>query len=212
PLPPQVRATVESVLGGSAIQEEFAWMSWAGTVWRLTGQAGGTMFVKRAAELAGERDRLAWLAGRWPVPKVAGFFHEFGDDWLVTYAVPGVPMHHTSLGWDPDRVAKPLGEILRGLHSTGGAGCPVGVRDGGDRPVGPELLAFCLQGARRDHLALAMRQRPALAHAVVVDRPHIEPPKLKHQEHLRRPPADPTDLDEAGDQLVVRQRVDVAQR
>src|SRR2546430_5746260 len=68
PLPPQVRATVESVLGGSAIQEEFAWMSWAGTVWRLTGQAGGTMFVKRAAELAGERDRLAWLAGRWPVP------------------------------------------------------------------------------------------------------------------------------------------------
>jgi len=132
PLPPQVRAAVESVLGGSAIQEEFAWMSWAGTVWRLTGQAGGTMFVKRAAELAGERDRLAWLAGRWPVPKVAGFFHEFGDDWLVTYAVPGVPMHHTSLGWDPDRVAKTLGEILRGLHSTEAAGCPFGVRKRGN--------------------------------------------------------------------------------
>ena len=61
------------------------------------------------------------------MPKVAGFFHEFGDDWLVTYEVPGVPMHHTSLGWDPDRVAKTLGEILRGLHTTEAAGCPFGV-------------------------------------------------------------------------------------
>jgi kanamycin kinase len=127
PLPPKVRATVESALGGSAIHEEFAWMSWAGTVWRLTGEAGGGIYVKRAADLAGERDRLVWLAGRWPVPKVAGFFHESGDDWLVTYEVPGVPMHHASLGWDPDRVAKTLGDILRGLHSTEAAGCPFGV-------------------------------------------------------------------------------------
>src|SRR5256885_2865086 len=52
-----------------SIREEFAWMSWAGTVWRLTGDAGVVIYVKRAADLAGERDRLGWLAGRWPVPR-----------------------------------------------------------------------------------------------------------------------------------------------
>jgi aminoglycoside phosphotransferase len=132
PLPPSVRAAAESALGGGAIREEFAWMSWAGTVWRLTGDVGVVIFVKRAADLAGERDRLGWLAGRWPVPRVAGFVHETGDDWLITHVVPGVPMYHPSIGWAPDRVARKLGEILRGLHSTAGVGCPFGVSKRGN--------------------------------------------------------------------------------
>lgn len=127
PLPPSVRAAAESGLGGRTIQEEFAWMSWAGTVWKLSGDGGGVIFVKRAADLAGERDRLAWLADRWPVPRVAGFFHEMGDDWLLTHEVPGLPMYHPSVGWAPDYVAERLGEILGGLHSTAAGGCPFGV-------------------------------------------------------------------------------------
>ena len=59
-------------------------MSWSGTVWRLA-VADRTVFVKRAANLAGERDRLAWLEGSWPVPGVIDFFHEADDDWLVTH-------------------------------------------------------------------------------------------------------------------------------
>lgn len=103
-------------------------MSWAGTVWKLVGESGAVMFVKRAADLTRERDRLAWLRGRWPVPRVAGYFHERGDDWLVTHEVQGVPLYHPSVGWTPDRVAGKLGEILRGLHATEAHDCPFGTR------------------------------------------------------------------------------------
>ena len=127
PLPPSVRAAAETALGGPAVREEFAWMSWAGTSWRLSGR-DGDVFVKRAAELSAERDRLAWLAGRWPVPELVGLVHDVGDDWLVTRAVAGVPMFDPSVGWVPDRVAATLGEILRRLHATDATGCPFGVR------------------------------------------------------------------------------------
>ena len=131
PLPLNVRAAAQAALGGQLFKEEFAWMSWAGTVWRLAGDSSA-VFVKRAAELGGERDRLAWLAGRWPVPEVAGFFHEAGDDWMLTREVKGVPMYHASVGWEPPRVAAKLGEILRGLHSTNAADCPFGVKKPGN--------------------------------------------------------------------------------
>ena len=107
PLPSGVRAAAETALGAARIKEELAWMSWAGTVWRLSGETG-SVFIKRAADLTGERDRLAWLAGRWPVPEVVGFLHEMGDDWLVTHEVPGVPMSQPSIGWEASRVATKL--------------------------------------------------------------------------------------------------------
>jgi aminoglycoside phosphotransferase len=135
-----VRAAAEAALGGSAVREEFAWMSWAGTVWRLTGDTG-SVFVKRAAELAGESDRLAWLNGRWPVPEVVGFFQASGDDWLVTRALDGVPMFHPSVGWSPQRVAEELGGILRGLHATDARECPFGHRKPGHVLVHGD---FCL--------------------------------------------------------------------
>ena len=106
-------------------------MSWAGTVWRVRAQ-DRTVFVKRAAHLTDERDRLAWLHRRWPVPETIGFFHEMGDDWLVTRAVRGVPLHDRSLGWEPERVATTLGEILRAMHGTDATGCPFGVRKPGN--------------------------------------------------------------------------------
>lgn len=117
-------------MGGTPATEEFAWMSWAGTVWRLS-EGGRAVYVKRAADLAAERDRLAWLRGRWPVPEPLGFFHASGDDWLLTREVPGVPMYHPSIGWKPERVAAKLGTILRRLHSADAAGCPFGIRKPG---------------------------------------------------------------------------------
>jgi aminoglycoside phosphotransferase len=101
-------------------------MSWAGTVWRLGGESRA-VYVKRAADLAGERDRLAWLAGRWPVPEVVGFFHAAGDDWLLTREAPGVPLYHPSVGLPPSGVAGLLGRILRDVHRTDATGCPFGV-------------------------------------------------------------------------------------
>jgi aminoglycoside phosphotransferase len=124
-LPAEVRSAALAALGGRRLRGEFAWMSWAGTVWRLVGESGA-VYVKRAANLVAERDRTAWLAGRLPVPKVVGFFHAFGDDWLLTSEVPGVPLYHPSLGWEPTRVARRFGEILREIHATPAIECPFG--------------------------------------------------------------------------------------
>ncbi len=126
-LPPQVRAAALAAVGGGQLKHEFAWMSWAGTVWRLDGDAG-TVYVKRAADLAGERDRFVWLGGRLPVPEVLGMFQGFGDDWLLTRAASGVPLHDSSLGWDAVRVATRLGEILREIHAVDASDCPFGSR------------------------------------------------------------------------------------
>jgi aminoglycoside phosphotransferase len=129
-LPMEVRAAALAALGGKGLHGELAWMSWAGTVWRLVGESGA-VYVKRAANLVDERDRTAWLAGRWPVPEVIGFFQAFGDDWLLTREVTGVPLYHASVGWEPARVARRFGEILREIHSTDSTGCPFGERKPG---------------------------------------------------------------------------------
>jgi aminoglycoside phosphotransferase len=155
-LPPRVRSVAQAAVGGGSVNGELAWLSWAGTVWRLHGD-GGTVYVKRAADLAAERDRLTWLSGRWPVPEVAGFLHASGDDWLLTRELPGVPLDlaaggahikgsprthgaarfvgnkggHPSFAWEPARVAQLFGEILRGLHDTDADGCPFGVARAG---------------------------------------------------------------------------------
>ncbi|HSS93608.1 MAG TPA: phosphotransferase [Candidatus Dormibacteraeota bacterium] len=129
-LPPAVGAAALVAVGGSRLKKDLAWMSWAGTVWRLEG-ASGAVYVKRAGDLEGERDRTVWLQGRLPVPEVLGLFHAFGDDWLLTRAVPGVPLHDHSLGWAPSHVARRMGEILREIHAVDATGCPFGERRAG---------------------------------------------------------------------------------
>ena len=130
-LPPGVRAAVVAATGEPGVRPELAWLSWSGTAWRIAGP-GGAVFVKRAAALEGERARLAWLAGRWPVPEVVGLFHELGDDWLVTREIAGVPIFHPSVGMAPPQSARLLGEILRHLHAADPSGCPFGVRARGN--------------------------------------------------------------------------------
>src|SRR5437870_5669625 len=65
-MPDVVRAAAREALGGDDLRHEFAWMSWAGTVWRLEGKAR-VVYVKRAAHLeAGLGDPLVDLAaGVW---------------------------------------------------------------------------------------------------------------------------------------------------
>jgi len=134
-LPRRVRAAALAAIGGTQGRAhagraeafgELAWMSWAGTVWRLAGP-DGAVYVKRAAALAAERDRLEWLYGRLPVPDLVGFFHAAGDDWLMTREIVGVPLYHRSIAWPASRVARLFGEILRGIHATDATGCPFGV-------------------------------------------------------------------------------------
>lgn len=124
-LPDDVVAAARAATGGGDLQHEFAWMSWAGTVWRLDG-ASGAVYVKRAEHLAGEAERLAWLRGRWPVPELIGLFHGFGDDWLLTHAVRGVALSDRSINWDGATMARRLAEILLDLHAVDASDCPFG--------------------------------------------------------------------------------------
>src|SRR5260370_40759552 len=107
-LPAAIRAAALVATGGGLLQKELAWMSWAGTVWRLEGQSGG-VYVKRAGDLQDEHDRTVWMAGRLPAPEGLGLFHAFGDDWLLTRGRPGGPLHEPSLGWRAAAVARRLG-------------------------------------------------------------------------------------------------------
>jgi aminoglycoside phosphotransferase len=124
-LPVAARVAAQAALGTERFSSELAWLSWAGTVWKLAG-GSGAVYVKRAANLKGERDRIDWLAGRLPVPEVIGLIRAYGDDWLLTRELPGVHLHDASLGWEPERVARRLGEILREIHRIDAACCPFG--------------------------------------------------------------------------------------
>jgi aminoglycoside phosphotransferase len=129
-LPAIVRVAVEARIGAQSFDTEFAWLSWAGTVWRVSA-GSNVLYVKRAAALRAERDRLVWLAGRLPVPKLVGFYQAEGDEWLLTREVPGVPLYHPSRGWEPERIAGRFGEILREIHSIDASACPFGEKTAG---------------------------------------------------------------------------------
>ena len=81
--------------------------------------------------------------------------------------------------------------------------------EGSDRPVGPELVSLGLEGAGRGRCLELVREGPPLAHAVIVDRPDVEPAQLEHQEHFRSPAADTAHQNQARHQLVVGESFDV---
>ncbi|HUG95316.1 MAG TPA: hypothetical protein VMK30_04165, partial [Pleomorphomonadaceae bacterium] len=56
-----------------------------------------------------------------------------------------------------------------------------------------------------------MHLRPPRAHAQVPRRPHVGTLELEHQEHLRRPDADPAHARETRDRLFVVRVVDVVE-
>ena len=110
------------------------------------------VYVKRAADLSAEHERLRWLEGRWPVPEVVAMLEAQGDDWLVTRELRGVQLCDPSVGWEAARVARFFGETLRSLHETDASGCPFGVRKRGNVLVHGD---YCLPNVLVDHGGLS---------------------------------------------------------
>lgn len=95
------------------------------TVYNLVGSSG-SYFLKIAPDLKKERDRLAWLDGKLPVPKVIGFTHIKDNDALLLSAVEGVNLAKLKKEWPVNKVISKLAEALRKFHATSTIGCPFG--------------------------------------------------------------------------------------
>ena len=83
---------------------------------------------------------------------------------------------------------------------------------GGDAPVRPIDVAQGVEGLGRRGRRQRVDEDEPCAHAVVVRRPHAEPPEVNEQEHLGRPAADAAHGREPLDDLSIRQLVKVVER
>jgi len=81
----------------------------------------------------------------------------------------------------------------------------------GHRAVGPEAFARDLELLRRRQPRQSVGQRVAVAHAIVTDRPHVEPAQLENEEHLGGPASDAAHDRQARDDLLVGEPADAMQ-
>ncbi|HET7628638.1 MAG TPA: APH(3') family aminoglycoside O-phosphotransferase [Bacillales bacterium] len=74
--------------------------------------------------LSEERNKLVWLDGKLPVPKVVGY--AVGDDgeYLLTTAVDGVHAASPAVGADPKFAVHALAAGLKQIHSVSLKACP----------------------------------------------------------------------------------------
>lgn len=112
---------------------EVAELVWANELGGLTGRLTSrdeVFFAKWSpVDLADEAVRMAWLADRFPAPRVVDLIAEQGEWLLITHGLPG----ETAVGplgqADPDRAAFAMGAGLARLHALDPADCPFGAPD-----------------------------------------------------------------------------------
>jgi kanamycin kinase len=83
----------------------------------------GDAFVKwnprrTGADLARERSRLDWLAGRHPAPRVMAFDEDAEAQWLITKAVPGEPAVGAAWRARHPEAIRAIADGLRAIHAV----------------------------------------------------------------------------------------------
>ena len=78
-----------------------------------------------------ERERLEWLDGKLPVPKVIGFTHIGDDDGLLLSAIPGNNLAELKKEWPAEKVVDALVVALHRFHDIDISDCPFGSPDDG---------------------------------------------------------------------------------
>jgi kanamycin kinase len=91
------------------------------TMWRLTRGTQHRFLKVRAVgrhqySLADERDRLAWLQGRMPVPDVIDHGTDDGTEWLLLSPLPGRDATAPELKANPASLVPLLARGLRDFH------------------------------------------------------------------------------------------------
>lgn len=121
-LPPPLRAS----LAGHTWQRITIGESRAG-VFHLNAPGQADMVLKAQVRdplfpLQGEADRMRWLHGRIPVPRVIDFIQDSERDYLLMTALPGQDAATAKL--PPGELIAILADALRRLHAVETAGCP----------------------------------------------------------------------------------------
>src|SRR3989344_2580982 len=83
-------------------------------------------FLKIAPGLAKERERLEWLNGKLPVPKVIGFTHIEDKNAILMTAIEGVDLAKLKKIWPANKIINKLAEVLRKFHVADIKDCPFG--------------------------------------------------------------------------------------
>jgi kanamycin kinase/aminoglycoside 3'-phosphotransferase-2 len=77
-----------------------------------------------ASTLQQERERLRWLWGRVPVPRVVGYEIEGDHEYLAMTRMPGLDAGHPDVLLHPERLVSLLARALRELHALPVRECP----------------------------------------------------------------------------------------
>ncbi len=104
-------------------------------VWHGVLPAGDAIYLKIAdrepmmREVRAEVERLRWLAGKLPVPRVLGYAEDHGKHALLLSTVPGSMTCDEQALQRPDAVVRALAAGLRLIHALPIATCPFDERD-----------------------------------------------------------------------------------
>jgi len=86
----------------------------------------GSYILKEGPNLAGEKDRLVWLEGKLPTPKVVGWQEQSGQDMLLMTCIEGDDLANLVRKIPTEKVVQILAQTLHMIHDTDISKCPFG--------------------------------------------------------------------------------------
>lgn len=89
--------------------------------------SGINYFLKVGRNLGKEYERLKWLQGKLPVPKVISFTKIDENDALLMSAIEGKNLAEVSKEWHPKKVVDKLVSVLKQFHGVDVKDCPFGI-------------------------------------------------------------------------------------
>ncbi|NKB69314.1 MAG: APH(3') family aminoglycoside O-phosphotransferase [Candidatus Latescibacteria bacterium] len=103
------------------------------SVFLFTRPGAPSLFLKisssqRDAALVDERDRMVWLQGKLPVPRVVAYQRQGETEYLLTEQVPGTAAHHWGQQGDKAQLVQVLAQGLQSIHAIDWADCPFDCR------------------------------------------------------------------------------------
>jgi aminoglycoside phosphotransferase len=115
-------ADLRAMVGNTALEENRIGCSGVRT-FRVDG-LGYLKIASPPLDLRPEHDRLAWLNGRLPVPRVRYFGADDSRQFMLISEIPGLSSHDQHFESRPRWIVTLLAESLKMIHAVDITGCP----------------------------------------------------------------------------------------